>query len=213
MKRSIFAVVSVMALLLAVPAVAQQEEDSRTNPDARSFAPGSGLTIAGTVVEANDEQLVIQTATGTEHIQIVPNTQRPVDLQPGVGVSVDYTRTSQGVMIAQTIRTAGEVGEATVDTTASSLTTETDADLDTDVAVETETDLAADTDTDVTADLDTESDLDADADFDADLDTDTTTAGSSFDEDLPATGSRLPLLGLLGLLTVAAALGVRSLLR
>jgi hypothetical protein len=61
----------------------------------------------------------------------------------------------------------------------------------------------------VHAELDTESDLDADADLDAD----TTTADSSLDEDLPATGSRLPLLGLLGLLTVAAALGVRSLLR
>lgn len=197
MKRSIFTVIAVMSLLLAVPAVAQQEEESRTNPDARSIAPGSGLTITGTVVEVNDKQLVISTATGAEHIQIVPNTQKPVDLQPGVGVSVDYTRTSQGILIAQTIRTAGEAGEATADTTASSLTTETDADLDTDVAVET--------DTDVHAELDTESDLDADAD--------TTTADSSLDEDLPATGSRLPLLGLLGLLTVAAALGVRSLLR
>ena len=198
MKRSIFTVIAMMSLLLAVPAVAQQEEESRTNPDARSIASGSGLTITGTVVEANDKQLVISTATGAEHIQIVPNTQKPVDLQPGVGVSVDYTRTSQGVMIAHTIRTAGVAGEATTDT-ASSLTADTDADLDTDVAVETETDLDAD--------------LDADADFDADLDTDTTTADSSFDEDLPATGSRLPLLGLLGLLTVAAALGVRSLLR
>ena len=197
MKRSIFTVIAVMSLLLAVPAVAQQEEESRTNPDARSIAPGSGLTITGTVVEVNDKQLVISTATGAEHIQILPDTQKPVNLQPGVGVSVDYTRTSQGVMIAQTIRTAGVAGEATADTTASSLTTETDADLDTDVAVET--------DTDVHAELDTESDLDADAD--------TTTADSSLDEDLPATGSRLPLLGLLGLLTVAAALGVRSLLR
>jgi hypothetical protein len=197
MKRSIFTVIAVMSLLLAVPAVAQQEEESRTNPDARSIAPGSGLTITGTVVEVNDKQLVISTATGAEHIQILPDTQKPVNLQPGVGVSVDYTRTSQGVMIAQTIRTAGDASEATVDTSASSLTTETDADLDTDVAVETETD--------VQAELDTESDLDADAD--------TTTADSSLDEDLPATGSRLPLLGLLGLLTVAAALGVRSLLR
>jgi hypothetical protein len=197
MKRSIFTVIAVMSLLLAVPAVAQQEEESRTNPDARSIAPGSGLTITGTVVEVNDKQLVISTATGAEHIQILPDTQKPVNLQPGGGVSVDYTRTSQGILIAQTIRTAGEAGEATADTTASSLTTETDADLDTDVAVETETD--------VHAELDTESDLDADAD--------TTTADSSLDEDLPATGSRLPLLGLLGLLTVAAALGVRSLLR
>ncbi|HUP43304.1 MAG TPA: hypothetical protein VM599_08850 [Thermoanaerobaculia bacterium] len=205
MKRSIFAVVSVMALLLAVPAVAQQEEDSRTNPDARSIAPGSGLTITGTVVEVHDEQLVIKSATGVQHIKILPNTQKPVDLQAGVGVSVDYTRTSQGVMIAQTIRTAGVAGEATTDTTASSLTVDTDADLDTDLAVETETD--------VHAELDTDSDLDADADFNADLDVDTTTADSSFDENLPATGSRLPLLGLLGLLTVAAALGVRSLLR
>lgn len=202
MKRSIFTLIAVMSLLLVVPAVAQ-EEDSRTNPNARSIAPGSGLTITGTVVEANDEQLVIKSATGVQHIQIVPDTQRPVDLQPGVGVSVDYTRTSQGVMIAQTIRTAGVAGEATTDTTASSLTVDTDADLDTEVAVETEADLRAD--------LDTDSDLDAD--FEADLDVDTTTTDSSFDEGLPATGSRLPLLGLLGLLTVAAALGVRSLLR
>ena len=211
MKRSIFTVIAAMSLLLAVPAVAQQEEpyESRTNPDARSIAPGSGLTISGTVLEVNDKQLVISTATGAEHIQILPDTQKPVDLQPGVGVSVDYTRTSQGVMIAQTIRTAGDAGEATVDTSASALTTETDADLDTDVAVETETDLT----TDVDANLDTESDLDTDTDFDADLDDDTATADTSFDEDLPATGSRLPLLGLLGLLTVAAALGVRSLLR
>ena len=209
MKRSIFTVIAAMSLLLAVPVVAQQEEpyESRTNPDARSIAPGSGLTITGTVVEVNDKQLVISTATGDQHIQILPDTQKPVDLQPGVGVSVDYTRTSQGVMIAQTIRTAGAAGEATVDTSASALTTETDADLDTDVAVETETDLTTD------ANLDTESDLDTNADFDADLDDDTATADTSFDEDLPATGSRLPLLGLLGLLTVAAALGVRSLLR
>jgi hypothetical protein len=206
MKRSIFTITAVLTLLLVAPVVAQQEEpyESRTNPDARSAAPGSGLTITGTVVESNDKQLVITSTTGVQHIQILPNTEMPVGLVAGQGVSVDYTRTSQGVMIAQKIRTEGVAGEATVETsvatmdTTSSLATETEAEAD----LDHQSDVTVDLDTDVettTADTDFEADVDSDMDGDA-----------SFDESLPATGSSLPLVALLGLVGVTAALVLRS---
>lgn len=216
MKRVIFAMLAVFALVLAMPAVAQEEiDESRTNPDARSMAPGSGLTITGTVVEWDDKQLVIQTATGVEHIQLTPRTEKPVEFEAGETVSVDYTRTAQGVMIAQKIRPEGAVtGEATTATT--DLTADTDADLDTEADLDANASLQADvntyedTETDVTTDLDTDVEATtADTGYDDDLDADTYEQES----DLPATGSELPLLALLGLLSVAAALGVRSFVR
>lgn len=202
MKRTIFTILAAFALVLAMPAVAQQElEESRTNPDADSIAPGSGLTITGTVVEWNDEQLKIRTATGIEHIQLVPRTDRPVEFEVGENVSVDYTRTSQGVMIAQKIRPQGELAEPSVEPMA-----------------ETEAELQAEVETDVT----TEEELETDVTTDFDTDVETTTADTEFERetdafetesDLPATGSELPLLALFGLLSVAAAVGVRSFLR
>jgi LPXTG-motif cell wall-anchored protein len=208
MKRSIFTVIAVLTLLLAAPVVAQQEEpyESRTNPDARSIAPGSGLTITGTVVESNDKQLVITSTTGVQHIQILPNTEMPVGLEVGQGVSVDYTRTSQGVMIAQKVRTEGVAGEAIVETSVA--TTDTSSSLVTET--ETEAELDDRSDLSVSADLDadvetTTADTDLQAGVDSDLDGD-----ASFDESLPATGSNLPLVALLGLVGMAGALVLRS---
>lgn len=222
MKRSMFAVFAALTLLFAAPVVAQHEEnvdesqlqpyESRTNPNADSTTQDSGLTITGTVEEWNDEQLVLRTATGIQHIQIVPSTDRPVDFTVGENVSVDYTRTTQGVMIATEIRPEGALGDA--DTMTEPVADET---LDADVQAEADVDTNLDTmDEDVTADVDAqaglESDFDTDVDTDldtqADLDTDTT-----MDSTLPATGSELPLLALLGLLSVAAAVGVRSFIR
>ena len=214
MKRSIFTVMAALALLLAMPVVAQEEEpyEDRTNPDARSIAPGSGLTLTGTVVEWNDKQLVVRSATGVEHFQILPDTQKPVDLQPGQNVSVDYTRTSQGVMIAQQIRPEGVTAEVTSETTVdteSSLTADTEVD---EPAID-EPDVTAGLETEVETDLDTDVETTtADADFESDLDTGLDEE-TTYDEPLPATGSKLPLVGLLGLLGVAAALGLRSFLR
>lgn len=202
MRRAMFAMFAALALVLAMPAVAQQElDDSRTNPDARSMAPGSGLTITGTVVEVNEKQLTLRTATGVEHVQLVPQTDKPVELEVGETVSVDYTRTAQGILIAQKIRTEGTMDEPTAPR--SDLTAETDADLETD------------------AELRTEDRMETDARTDLDTDVRTTTADTAYDDDfradtyeqesaLPATGSELPLLALLGLLSVAAAFGVRS---
>lgn len=220
MKRSMFAIFAAFALLLSAPLAAQDETvqpyESRTNPDADSITGGSGLTITGTVVEWNDEQLQIDTATGIEHIQIVPNTQWSSSLTEGEEVSVDYTRTSQGVMIASKIRPSGALVDDTdtvTATTTSSLNTDTDvdttADLDVDADVDADADWNDDTmeaEADVTADFDADTDLD-DQDLQADLDTE-----DEWDtnDELPATGSELPLLGLLGLLSLVAAIGVRT---
>lgn len=213
MKRAMFAMFAVLALVLAMPAVAQEElDESRTNPDARSIAPGSGLTITGTVVEWNEKQLVIRTATGVEHIQLTPRTEKPVELEAGESVSVDYTRTAQGIMIAQKVRTGGTMteptGEATTATT--ELTTETDLDANAGLRADVETENEWEAETDLTTDLDTDVETTtADTDYDENLGADTYERES----DLPATGSELPLLALLGLLSVAAAFGVRSFVR
>lgn len=240
MKRSLFAAFAALTLLVAAPLVAQQEEyvepqqeenaapqdeslepyESRTNPDADSIAGDSGLTITGTVEEWNDEQLALRTTTGIEHIQIVPRTDRPATLEVGENVSVDYTRTSQGVMIATEIRPEGTATGVGVDTT-SDLTADTepmaDETVETDLQAEADVDtsLESDFETDVDTDLDTQADLDTDTGFDAeaDLDTQADLDDDTMDSTLPATGSELPLLALLGLLSIVAAVGVRSLIR
>lgn len=199
MKRSTFTILAALALVLTVPAVAQEDlQDTRTQPDARSIAPGSGLTITGTVVEFDEKQLVLRTATGVQHIQIVPNTDKPVALEVGEGVSVDYNRTSQGVMIAQKIRPEGELGAPTTET---------------EVRTKLETDSDRDREADIDRELHTGVEVRAEADLTTDREVETGVTASDetrWDDDaLPATGSKLPLLALLGLLSVAAAIGVR----
>ena len=236
MKRAMFALFAALALVFAMPAVAQEETqdpeleayETRTNPNADSHAPGSGLTITGTVEEVNDEQLTLRTATGIQHIQLVPKTQKPVDLQVGQNVSVDYTRTGQGIMIAQKVRTGGEVtDEATTTTATTNLTAETEPmEAEADLTAETDTESDFDANAGLQADVETENAWETETDVTTDLDTDveTTTADTGYDDDLgadtyeqesdlPATGSELPLLALLGLLSLAAAFGVRSFVR
>lgn len=218
MKRSMFAIFAAFALLLSAPLAAQDETvqpyESRTNPNADSIAGDSGLTITGTVAEWNDEQLQIKTATGIEHIQIVPNTQWSSNLTKGQEVSVDYTRTTQGVMIASKIRTSGALVDDTdtvTATTTTSLNTDTTADMDMEADADVDADADWNNDTmeaeaDVTADFDADTNLD-DQEYQAGLDTE-----DEWDtnDELPATGSELPLLGLLGLLSLVAAVGVRT---
>lgn len=78
------------------------------------------------------------------------------------------------------------------DMTESELQTETDVEAEADLDV----DVDADTDLDTDDDFDTEDDLDGDDDFG--------------DDELPATGSELPLAGALGLLTLAGAVALRA---
>jgi LPXTG-motif cell wall-anchored protein len=66
----------------------------------------------------------------------------------------------------------------------------------------TESELQTETDLDVDADLD--------VDEDVDMDDDLTTDDDFGDDELPATGSELPLAGALGLLSLAGAVALRS---
>lgn len=59
-------------------------------------------------------------------------------------------------------------------------------------------------------DLDVDADIDADLDEDVDMDDDLTTDDDFGDDELPATGSELPLAGALGLLSLAGAVALRS---
>jgi LPXTG-motif cell wall-anchored protein len=72
----------------------------------------------------------------------------------------------------------------------------------------TESELQTETDVDVDAEADLDVDLDTDDDFDTedDLNTD----DDFGDDELPATGSELPLAGALGLLTLAGAVALRT---
>lgn len=227
MTRHIFALFAALTLLVAVPVVAQQETtepatdpgleayESRTNPNAGNITDESGLTLTGTVIEWNDEQLVLRTATGVQHIQIVTDTERPVELTAGESVSVDYTRTSSGVMIASTIRTQGTTtGTETATSDFAADAEPTDKSMDADLQAEAEVDASLDTeasyDAGTTSDLDAQADLDTETDLDTEADLDTTMDDQ---ESLPATGSELPLVALLGLLSVAAAVGVRKFIR
>jgi LPXTG-motif cell wall-anchored protein len=70
----------------------------------------------------------------------------------------------------------------------------------------TESELQSETDLDVDADVDADLDVDEDVDMDEDL----TTDDDFGDDELPATGSELPLAGALGLLSLAGAVALRS---
>jgi len=226
MKRTTLAVFAALTLLVAAPLLAQenpQAYEGRSNPNAPSITEGSGLTITGSVVKSNDKQLTLRTETGIEHIQIVPDTQAPVDLEPGEDVSVDYTRTDEGVMIATKIRPEGQepmVEESVAAPTAkpamdrpeatpmaessehaSMQPRESQAEVDTSATANLESSMNADHDYDANADLNTQADLDASADQ---------SVSASQQESLPETGSALPLLGLLGLLSVGGAVGIRA---
>jgi LPXTG-motif cell wall-anchored protein len=68
----------------------------------------------------------------------------------------------------------------------------------------TESELQSETD------LDVDADIDADLDEDVDMNDDLTTDDDFGDDELPATGSELPLAGALGLLSLAGAVALRS---
>jgi hypothetical protein len=211
------AIFAAFALLLAAPVLAQESNlaeneaqqeanDNRTQPDADSTTGDSALTITGTVHSWTDDQIALKTDTGVHHIKVLPNTDWDGELTVGEWVSIDYTRPGQGIMIAELLRSPGQVQtESTVtETTTSSLNT--DADMESDMDMEADVDVNADTDWN-DGELDTEAEVTADFDADADLNTEDELDSN---DELPATGSELPLLGLLGLLSLVAAIGIRT---
>lgn len=236
MKRSIFVLTAVLLLVTAAaPLMAQTQDqtqpyENRTNPNAPSLTENSGLTITGTVVSVNDTSLVLDTASGQLTIQLNDATQKPQDLQAGDKVGVDYTRTAQGVMIASQIRPSGEESTeaAETDATASTATTteessETAAEENAEAMNEpseatesSESELNEDTYSQPadTGSMNQESSAYQETNEQALNENEATEQTSAYSgENLPATGSDLPLLGLLGLLSLAGAVGIRSLTR
>lgn len=104
------------ALVASTPAWAQQtgsnlQNDTtmnreQTNPSSESVAENSGLTITGQVMEVNETSLRVQSMTGSETIVITPETTGATGLEVGDQVAVDFTRSSDGVMIATQVRPA-----------------------------------------------------------------------------------------------------------
>jgi hypothetical protein len=205
------AIFAAFALLLAAPVLAQESNlaeneaqqeanDNRTQPDADSTTGDSALTITVTVQGWWDDQIALKTDTGVHHIKVLPNTDWDGELTVGEWVSIDYTRTGQGIMIAELVRSQGQVQtESTVvETTTTSTNTEMDMEADVDVNADTDwNDGELDAEADVTADFDADADLNTEDELDS-------------NDELPATGSELPLLGLLGLLSLVAAIGIRT---
>jgi hypothetical protein len=233
MKRVVLSLMVVLGLL-ALPAIAQEEgsttatgetlQEERTNPSSDSIAPDSGLTLSGTVVSWNDQQLVLKTVTGVEHLQLQSNTVRPSTLTAGEAVTVDYTRTSQGVMIAKQIRLGGTMDSTTTSTT----TTLTEPATGTGVAgtkigdgIDQETELEQDVE-EAVADVGEAADevgaelSEVDDAVEEEVEE---AANTSIDDDdsignadaLPATGGKAPLAALLGLLAIGAAVALRRL--
>ena len=247
MKSVILSLVAGLAIL-AVPAVAQEEgttypatgetvQEERTNPDVGSKSPDSGLTLSGTVVSFNDEQLVLKTATGVEHIVLNSQTIRPSSFTTGELVSVDYTRSTQnGVMIAKQVRLGGAstTTESVSSTTTSNLnptaapvapatgTVDTESELEQDVeeAVaevgETADEVGAElSEVDDAVEEEVEEAVGSSIDNDGAIgNADDTAEAADTDTDteaLPATGSKAPLAALLGLLALGVAAGLRRL--
>ena len=234
MKRVVLSLMVVLGLL-AVPAVAQYEQapppeqtttteetvqEQRTDPSADSIAPDSGLTLSGTVVSWNDQQLVLQTVTGVEHVQLQQSTARPSTFTAGESVSVDYTRTSQGVMIAKAIRPSGGTAAAT-STTMTTPTTKLGDGIDQESELEQDVEEAV-ADVGEAADevgaelseIDDEVEEEIEEAADTSIDNDDTIGNTEDADDmdaLPATGGKAPLAALLGLLAIGAAVALRRL--
>jgi len=218
-----------LLLLMLTPMVAQaqqsgtqdqnaQPEQTRTRPGAADIAPGSGLTLRATVKEVRDNQLVLDTPTGTRHVQLTDRTRKPVNLAAGQDVAVDYTRTTQGVMIAKDIRrvSEGQVAEET--------STMTDQQSQQNEPATMETD-SMESDSMETAEAGT---MDQDRDQDqmnrgteteqyasnqassSSMGTETDAMSTSERDRMPTTASELPLAALMGLLALGGAVAFHT---
>ena len=198
-------------------------QETRTNPDAASLAPGGGLTLTGTVVSWNDQEIVVRTTTGIEHVVIQPDTRRPSTFTEGQVVSIDYNRTSQnGVMIAEQIRP----GEAPV-VARSGVDVESELEQDVEAGVaelgeeadelgaeisQLDDELEQEIEEETGRNLDNDSTIGDSVTADMDDDTpETLGANTTLDTSLPATAGESPLVALLGLVALGAAAGLRRL--
>jgi hypothetical protein len=182
MKRLILSITTVLALTAAGALVAQSPQNTTAPGPTQQLEPGqtnNNLPNPGNPVEVG------------------PEGQQPLQEQG----TVEGTAT-ESITGAQGTNTTG---------TMSAPETETGTGVDVDVDAGSNAEGLLDVDVSSTTDADTDAsgidetgglDNDTNLDTDTSLDSDTETA-------LPATASKLPLLGLIGLLAFAAAFAVR----
>jgi hypothetical protein len=114
-----------MAVLAPTAPLAAQEQQPGVSPEAEgqqemsqptspSTSESSGLTLTGEVIAMDQQALRVRTATGVENVVLTNRTDKAADVEIGDQVRVDFTRSSQGVMIATQIRklTGAETGAA-----------------------------------------------------------------------------------------------------
>ena len=168
-------------------------QEERTNPQVPTHGPSSGLTASGSVVSWNTDEVVLHTATGMTHFKLLPDTTgATTGLTEGQRVTIDFTRNEQGVLIARQIRPEG--------TTTTDVTTTGAAAAGANVAEAVEEGV--------------EETVGADVDNDGAIGTRGGTSGSagaSTTTNMPETGSKAPLAGLLGLLALGGAAALRRL--
>lgn len=161
-------------------------QEERTNPQVPTHGPSSGLTASGSVASWNDDEIVLRTATGMTHFKLLPDTTGVTTFTEGQRLTIDFTRNEQGVLIARQVRPEG-----TADLNPPGITTPGAAAAGAEVA-------AAVTDTEPTTTMATET-------------TTESTTETESTESLPETGSKAPLVGLLGLLALGGAAALRRL--
>ena len=229
MRRSMFTLSAALILVVvALPLMAQSQNqpyENPTNPNAPSITQGSGLTITGTVVSWTDTSLVLDTASGQRTIQLTDRTQKPSNLKAGETVGVDYTRSAQGVMIAKQVRPQGSESSVTSTTSPAASTAETTEEANesaseqrseemntaSEPAEGSKSDLDQNESSEMASGSGSMNQQTNEQSYDEN-EANEQTAGYT-GENLPSTGSDLPLLGLLGLLSLAGAAGIRTLTR
>ena len=151
-------------------------------------AQDDSQSITGTVVSATPTSLVIQTDDGQKSFILDTESQTPESLSAGNQVTVEYRSNDQGEMVAANV--TAEEGGAMEDSHVASTEPGNES---TPAATEPESTPAP-------------SDQYAGQPADLSADNGDTSATAS----LPATGSKLPLIGLLGLAALAGGLALRQ---
>ena len=150
-------------------------------------AQDDSQSVTGTVVSATPTSLVIQTDDGQKSFILDAESQTPESLSAGNQVTIDFHSNDQGEMVASLV-TADEGGEmAESQTAATEPATES-----TPAATEPESTPAPS------------------GDYAGQPADQTAATGETATTSLPATGSKLPLIGLLGLAALAGGLVLRQ---
>lgn len=211
MKLTVF-LAAVLALVLAGPIAAQN--------DTQANQPGgtSDLSMTGTVVSHDGNQLVVTTDTGSRMTFTVDEGILPDGIGEGDRVRISYSSAAGGMYQAISV---SEVG-AENDRTGMVGTDRTDTDdlrddTSTPGTTGSETGTMSDTRTNAT-DTGTSSTTTTNDRYGSTSTTTTTdpygtSSTTGTDRGLPGTASPLPLVGMAGLLSVGAGLGLRYLRR